>query len=215
MPPFSQAAGGGNGHAAGTTGTKGDGVEQFELDQRDLAHAPVKGYPVWWTRKWIGPYELDDEQIRSILETEHLAVVSWVTARSEPVTALVDYVYLDGFVTVTSTTNRAKFKAWSRNPAACFCIWNSKNTQQCVNLRGRVEIFQDEGFHRRWIRGLLENNLGTTDIPDELFESQFRLFDAPDRHYMRLHVEKVVSYDGGKLRRAEREGLDLWGVAGA
>jgi hypothetical protein len=28
--------------------------------------------------------------------------------------------------------------------------------------------------------------------------------------YMRLHISRIVSYDGNKMRRAEMEGLDVW-----
>jgi len=189
--------------------------EEFELDDRDREHGLVAGYPVWWTRKWIGPYQMDPEAVSALIRSNILGVFTWVTAKNEPATAMLDYVLIDDVVHVTSTTNRAKYKAWSRNPAASVCIFNWANDQESLNLRGRMEIIHDHALLERFIRGLLANRMKTTvdAVPDAVFESQFRTFDAPDRAVIRLHVDKVVSYDGAKLRAAEREGHDLWGVA--
>lgn len=190
----------------------GEEWEEFELDERDRRQAPVPGYPVWWTRKWTAPYGLDKDQIDRILRENHLCVASWVRSSGAPATAMIDYLWMDGFITVTSTSNRAKYKAWSRNPHACFCIWNERDTQESMNVQGRIEIFRDVEFGRRWIRRLMEI-YAADPVSDGTFEEQWAMFDAPDRHWMRLHIDRIVSYDGAKLRRAEREGIDMWGAA--
>ncbi|MCC6381247.1 MAG: pyridoxamine 5'-phosphate oxidase family protein [Dehalococcoidia bacterium] len=189
--------------------------EEFQLDERDRQFGMVPGYPVWWTRKWIAPYQMDDEKAQQLIASNILGVFSWVTAKNEPVTAMLDYVMMDGQIHVTSTSNRAKYKAWSRNPAFCACVFNWQNDQESVNLRGKAEIIHDHALLRRFIRGLMANRMRVKpeEVPDDAFEANFRSFDAPDRAVIRLHVEKVVSYDGAKLRAAEREGIDLWGVA--
>ena len=55
-----------------------------------------------------------ESEINAIIERSHHAVVSWVTKSHEPVSAVMLYVILDGLITVTSTTNRAKYHAWKR-----------------------------------------------------------------------------------------------------
>jgi nitroimidazol reductase NimA-like FMN-containing flavoprotein (pyridoxamine 5'-phosphate oxidase superfamily) len=190
--------------------------EDFELDDRDRRYSKVKGYPVWWARKYIKSFtEMDDERVEQLIATNHLAVFSWVTASNEPVTALLDYVYMDGKVQTMSTSNRAKYKAWSRNPAASVCIWNSANDQESVNLRGEIEIIHDRELLARHVRGVLANRLKVPldEVPERLYESELRAFDAPDRAVMRLHVRKVVSFDGAKLWETERSGVDRWGAS--
>jgi len=193
-------------------------LEEFELDDRDRRYSKVPGYPVWWARKHIKSFtEMDDERIEALIASNHLAVFSWATAKGEPVTALLDYVYFDGKVQTMSTSNRAKYKAWSRNPAASVCIWNSENDQESVNLRGDIEIIHDNELLARHVRGVLANRLkvAPADVPERLYQSEFRAFDAPDRAVMRLHVRKIVSFDGSKLWQTERDGVDRWGVAKA
>ena len=63
-----------------------------------------------------------------------------MTKESEPVTAIMLYVMVDK-ITVTSTTNRAKYYAWKRNPATSFYIWDPSNIGRQVILR---EILQSQ-----------------------------------------------------------------------
>ena len=95
----------------------------------------------WKLRREIKSFSLTDEEVDEIISTASHAVVSWVTKSNEPVTAVMLYTVLDGKITVTSTTNRAKYHAWMRNPAASFCIWDPTNIGRQVTLRGRIEIF--------------------------------------------------------------------------
>ncbi len=100
--------------------------------------------PKWQHRREIAAYGLDDSAIDDIITRASHAVVSWVTKKNEPVQAVMLYVVLDGLITVTSTTNRAKYHAWRRNPAASFCIWDPDEIGRQVTLRGRIEIMQDD-----------------------------------------------------------------------
>ena len=96
----------------------------------------------WEFRREIKSFSLTDEEIEEIIYSASHTVVSWVTKSNEPVTAVMLYTVLDGKITVTSTTNRAKYHAWMRNPAASFCIWDPTNIGRQVTLRGNIEIFK-------------------------------------------------------------------------
>ena len=175
-------------------------------------YSVIPGRPAWWSRKHIRPFQVDPDEADRIIQSGEMAAVSWVTAKAEPVTALLNYLFIDGHITITSTTNRSKYKAWSANPAACFCIWDPGDVEKQLTIRGQMEIFRTEEFHRRWIEGLIRKLSRRDDLPDAVLERQFRMFDAPDRMYMRLHISRIVSYDGKKMRRAEKEGIDVWDV---
>ena len=114
-------------------------------------YSVIPGRPAWWSRKHIRPFQVDPDEADRIIQSAEMAAVSWVTAKAEPVTALLNYLFIDGHITITSTTNRSKYKAWSANPAACFCIWDPGDVEKQLTIRGEMEIFRTEEFHRRWI----------------------------------------------------------------
>lgn len=166
--------------------------------------------PAWFARREIAPFVLEDAEVERILGKAQNAVVSWVTKDNKPVSAVVVYVLVDGVITITSTTNRAKYHAWRRNPAACFCIWDPENIGRQVTLRGQVEIMQSPELLSRFTEIFLTQRMGGPPSPERL-AAEIAKFDAPDRHMMQLHVEKVLSHDLPSLLKAERDGTDVWG----
>ncbi|MGV0034642.1 MAG: hypothetical protein ACNYPE_06670 [Candidatus Azotimanducaceae bacterium WSBS_2022_MAG_OTU7] len=92
------------------------------------------------------------------------------------------YVLVDNVITVTSTTNRAKYHAWLRNPAASFCMWDPGNIGRQVTLRSRIEIVQDAKLRRRFTEGFLARFTGGGPPTAELLEAEIEKFNAPDRH---------------------------------
>ncbi|MEM7288322.1 MAG: pyridoxamine 5'-phosphate oxidase family protein [Actinomycetota bacterium] len=166
--------------------------------------------PAWFARREIAPFTLGDDEAQAIVEKASHAVVSWVTKANEPVQAVMLYVVIDGRVTVTSTTNRAKYHAWRRNPAASFCIWDPDEIGRQVTLRGRMEIMQDDDLLRRYVDGYLTRARGGRPPHPDKLTSEMATFAAPDRHMMQLRIDKVLSHDLPRLMEVEREGLDVW-----
>ena len=123
---------------------------------------------------------------------------------NEPVTAVMLYTVLDGKITVTSTTNRAKYHAWMRNPAASFCIWDPSNIGRQVTLRGRIEIFKSDEVLERYTEAFLTRAFGGTPPSEERMNRELETFQAPDRHMMQLNVESIVSHDLPALLDAEK-----------
>ena len=166
--------------------------------------------PAWFARREISPFVLEDSEVDEILGKATHAVVSWVTKDNKPVSAVVVYVLVDGVITITSTTNRAKYHAWRRNPAACFCIWDPDNIGRQVTLRGRIEIVQSPELLSRFTEIFLTQRMGGQPPTRERLAEEIGKFDAPDRHMMQLHVEKVLTHDLTRLFKAERDGTDVW-----
>lgn len=161
--------------------------------------------PAWATRREITPFTLSESEVQRIIDTASHAVVSWVTRAAEPVQAVMLYVVVDGLLTVTSTTNRAKYHAWRRNPAASFCIWDPEDIGRQVTLRGHIEITQDAELLHRYTEGFLTRARGGRPPSPERLASELATFDAPDRHMMQLRVDRIVSHDLPTLMAVERE----------
>lgn len=162
--------------------------------------------PAWHTRREIAPFTLNDAEVDDIVGKATHAVVSWVTKDNKPVSAVMVYILVDGVITITSTTNRAKYHAWRRNPAACFTIWDPESLGRQVTLRGQVEIVQDAELLRRFTEIFLIQRAGGETPTEERLLEEIAKFDAPDRHMMQLKVEKVLTHDLHKLFQAETEG---------
>lgn len=167
--------------------------------------------PAWFTRRNIRPFTLEDAEVKEIIANATHGVVSWVTADSKPVTAVMLYVLIDDLITMTSTTNRAKYHAWRRNPAASFTVWEPNNIGRQVTLRGHVEMRQDADLLRRFTEIFLTRRNAGKPPSEEQLVAEIGKFNAPDRHMIQLQVDKVLTHDLFRLFRAETEGTDVWG----
>lgn len=173
-----------------------------------MSEAPSR--PAWFTRRNIAPFTLNDTAIEKIINDATHAVVSWVTKDQKPASAVMLYMVIDGVITITSTTNRAKYHAWQRNPAACFCIWEPGNIGRQVTLRGTVDITKDASLLRKFTEAFLTMRSGGEPPTEERLAEEIEKFDAPDRHMMQLRVEKTLTHDLNQLFEVETTGADVW-----
>lgn len=167
--------------------------------------------PAWYTRRNIDPFTIPEPEIAKIIDDATHAVVSWVTKDHKPASAVMLYMVIDGVITLTSTTNRAKYHAWRRNPAASFCIWEPGNIGRQVTLRGSVTITQDPELLSRFTESFLTMRAGGEAPTQERLAEEIEKFAAPDRHMMQLTVEKTLTHDLNRLFAAETSGEDVWG----
>ena len=166
--------------------------------------------PAWFTRRNIAPFTLSDTAVEQIINNATHAVVSWVTKDQKPVSAVMLYMVIDGVITIASTTNRAKYHAWRRNPAACFCIWEPGNIGRQVTLRGTVDITKDASLLRKFTEAFLTMRSGGEPPTEERLAEEIGKFDAPDRHMVQLRVEKTLTHDLNQLFEVETTGADVW-----
>ena len=159
----------------------------------------------WETRRNISSFILPESEISSIFSRGSHAVVSWVTKSNQPVTAVMLFAVVDGLITVTSTTNRAKYHAWRRNPSSSFCIWDPENIGKQITLRGNMKISQDDDLLREYTRYFLTRAMGGKAPSKERLERELATFLAPDRYMMQLLVDKTLSHDLDSLLQKERE----------
>ncbi len=158
--------------------------------------------PIWWTRQYLEPYALSEEECWQIIQSPPwYCVIAWVTKNCEPVACAAAYAMLDGKVMLSSTSNRDKVKAFRRNPAVSLCF-EGKGMKQ-VTARGKIEISSDSELVRRWV----VQHMSTFDRPTT--EEQERIaverYMSPDRVLLIAHIERLRSFDGRKMFRDEQE----------
>jgi hypothetical protein len=158
--------------------------------------------PAWWHRQHIEPYRLSDAEAWKLIESPPFyCVFSWVTREPAPVCCAMAYVVLDGCVLLTSTANRDKVKALRRNPAVSLCF--HRGLRQ-VTLRGRAEVSSDPQLVQRWVAAHLDG--WDRPLAPEQRESETRRFLSPDRVILVVRAEKLRSFDGAEMFRAESSG---------
>ena len=72
-----------------------------------------------------------------------------------------------------------------------------------VTARGKVEISTDTQLVRHWV----EQHMATFDRPmtEEERELAVRRYMSPERVILIAHIDRLRSFDGGKMFRAEKE----------
>lgn len=159
----------------------------------------------WEMRRNISSFVLSEVEIDSIINRASHAVVSWVTKSNQPVTAVMLFTVIDGIITVTSTTNRAKYRAWKRNPSTSFCIWDPENIGKQITLRGTITISKDDDLLRKYTKSFLTRAMGGKEPSEDRVEKELATFLAPDRFMMQLNIEKTLSHNLDLLLQKERE----------
>lgn len=156
----------------------------------------------WWHRQHIEPYCLSVAEAWKLIESPPFyCVFSWVTREPAPVCCAMAYVVLDGCVMLTSTANRDKVKAIRRNPAVSLCF--HRGLRQ-VTLRGRAEVSSDPQLVARWVAAHLDS--WHRPLTPEQREGQTRRFLGPQRVILVVRAEKLRSFDGAEMFRAESRG---------
>ena len=69
---------------------------------------------------------------------------------------------------------------------------------------------QDAELLHRFTEGFLTRSAGGTPPTAERLAEEIAKFDAPDRHMMQLHIDKVLSHDLHRLMQVEADGTDVW-----
>jgi nitroimidazol reductase NimA-like FMN-containing flavoprotein (pyridoxamine 5'-phosphate oxidase superfamily) len=160
-------------------------------------------HPPWWTRQYLDSFVLSEEEAWRIIDgPPWKCVIGWVTRECEPVVCEMAYAVVNGMIMLTSTRNRDKVKALRRNPAISICFQGTGLKQ--VTIRGRVEFCEDPQMVRRWAEATVANAL--KPLPKAQQEKEIQRYLSPDRLVLIVHVEKMRTFNGEKMFRAERAG---------
>lgn len=158
--------------------------------------------PAWWTRQYLADYALSEGEAWDIINgPPWKCVIAWVTKSCEPVACEMAYAVIDGKIMLTSTANRDKVKALRRNPAISICFQGGGLKQ--VTVRGKVRLLQDAELVKRWAQTTVER---MTSMNAEQKRREVERYLSPDRLVIVVEVEKIRSFDGERMFRAEASG---------
>lgn len=150
----------------------------------------------------VSHYPLDDEQCEQLYAMQRLCVVCWSTSDGWPVGVNHRYLWANGKVWVTTSSQRHRVKALRNRPKSCVVIsgdGTEMGPERTVTLKTECIVHEDretiEWFIAEFARSL------NPDDP-EAQKGTIAMMDTPRRVVLELTPVKKISYDGMKLGMA-------------
>jgi len=143
---------------------------------------------------------LTDDDREKLLKTQNECVFTWRTADGWPIGIVMSYVWRDGSVWLTASSQRPRIRAVRRDDRVSVAI-SSAGTRVApatTTIKGRCAILEDAET-KRWFYPALAEAL----IPhDQKQQASFvRMLDSPRRVVMRVTPERFITFDGRKMGR--------------
>lgn len=147
----------------------------------------------------VSIYALSPERERELLEKQIEAVFMWSNKDGHPIGVIMNYIYHDGKIWLTATSQRARIKAVKRDPRVSVTI-SSMGTDmgagKTITYKGRV-ILHDDQATKDWFypaMGELLNGYPATSV-----EAAIEMLDTPARVILELVPELEIRFDGDRV----------------
>ncbi len=146
----------------------------------------------------VSSFVLADEDREKLLRTQNECVFVWRRADGWPIGVVMSYVWRDGKVWLTASSQRPRVAVVTRDDRVSVAISNAGTRLPVgtVTIRGRCTIHRDPET-KRWFYPALAAAL----IPkDEARKAGFaRMLDSPRRVVMCVTPESMITFDGRKM----------------
>ena len=141
---------------------------------------------------------LADDDRQTLLKTQNECVFTWRTSDGWPIGVVMSYVWREGKIWLTASSQRPRIKAVRRDDRVSVAI-SSAGTRRppaTATIKGRCAILEDVET-KRWFYPALAAAL----IPEnEKHQAGFvRMLDSPRRVVMCVTPERFITFDGRKM----------------
>jgi general stress protein 26 len=146
----------------------------------------------------VSDLTLADDDRETLLKTQNECVFAWSTKDGWPIGVVMSYVWRDGKIWLTASSQRPRIRAVRRDDRVSVAI-SSAGTRMppaTVTVKGRCAIL-DDAKTKQWFYPALAAAL----IPrDEKQQAGFvRMLDSPRRVVMSVTPERFITFDGRKM----------------
>ena len=152
----------------------------------------------------VSIYDLSPEREQELLEKQVECVFMWSNRDGHPIGVVMNYIYHDGRVWLTATSQRARIRAIRRDPRVSVTI-SSMGTDmgagKTVTYKGSVRIHDDQAT-KDWFYPKLAELLN--GYPATSVEAAIEMLDTPLRVILELVPEKAIRFDGDKVAEMSR-----------
>jgi general stress protein 26 len=146
----------------------------------------------------VSSFVLSEEDCERLLKTQNECVFIWHTSDGWPIGVVMSYVWREGKVWLTASSQRPRIAAVSRDDRVSVAI-SSAGTRlpvSTITIKGRCAIVRDVET-KKWFYPALAAAL----IPkDQARQAEFvRMLDSPRRVVMCVTPERLITFDGRKM----------------
>lgn len=142
-----------------------------------------------------------------LLRTQTECTIMWPTRDGHPIGVIMSYVWSEGSFWLTSAENRARVKAWRRDPRVAVALTSTGSALapgKGITYKGIVVLHDDEARKQWYYKALADIRYG--DDPE--YHAQYiKSLDTPGRVIIEVKPEvSLASYDGALLHGEGRGG---------
>ncbi len=155
----------------------------------------------------VAQFTLDSEEREELLKTQNECTFIWSMRDGWPIGVIMSYVWRDGKVWMTASSQRPRIPAVRRDNRVSVVV-SSAGTQlppRTATIRGRCKLYEDETT-KQWFYPELAKAL----IPgDSVRQGRFiTMLDSPRRVVMCVEPEKFITFDSQKMQTYWRGGAE-------
>lgn len=154
----------------------------------------------------VAQFTLDPDGCENLLRTQTECTFIWRMRDGWPVGVVMSYVWRDGSIWTTASSQRPRVPAVRRDDRVSVAVSSAGTslTPKTVTIRGRCKLYEDEET-KRWFYPALAAAL----IRDERRQARFvKMLDSPRRVVMCVRPEKFITFDSDKMRNYWRGGAE-------
>lgn len=156
----------------------------------------------------VSIYELTPEREKELLTKQVECVFMWGNKQGHPIGVIMNYIFHDGRIWLTATSQRARIKAIKRDPRVSVTI-SSMGTDmgagKTVTYKGSVIIHEDQAT-KDWFYPALGELLN--GYPATSVEAAVEMLDTPLRVILELVPEMAIKFDGDKVAAMSKQAAE-------
>jgi hypothetical protein len=147
----------------------------------------------------LSPFRLSETECDELLRTQSEGTFCWRTRDGAPVGVIVGYVWRDGRVWTTATSQRPRIAAIRRDPR-CAIVVSSTGTAlppaRTVTIKGRCRIHEDADT-KRWFYAALASTI--VRDPGPARDAFMAHLDSPLRIVIEVVPEQWITCDAARM----------------
>ena len=141
----------------------------------------------------LTPFALSEEEIEALLKAQGECTFCWGTKDGSPMGVIMGYVWKDGRVWLTATSQRKRIAALRRDPRCAVIVTSMASSEppaRTVTIKGRCVIHEDEET-KSWFYPALSEVVVAQPGPAR--DAFLKHLDSPLRVVLEVIPEKWVS----------------------
>jgi general stress protein 26 len=151
-------------------------------------------------------YKLTSEREGELLDKQVECTFIWTNKAGHGVGVIMNYVFHDGKIWLTATSQRARIKALRRDPRASIVISSTGTDMGAgkqATYKGEV-IIHDDQETKDWFYPAMGDII--SPYPAPTLEAAVEYLDTPLRVILEFRITDSILFDGDRLNQASEAG---------